>query len=413
MKKESVMSIIRSKAKTALTPEEENMFGGFAEAIEQAFEQDTVKRNADLKTLTDKLGAFEEGETAASIIRSLATKVDAVEAKTKRSFSSEEKFKLKDLLREKKDEIMRSVKSGAEWGIEFRAKRAASAAMTTATVLTGASAYNTTNVFDDMEVAVIQYPKYFILDAISSRQVAKVPAYLRWKEQATAGDGVVGAVAEGGTKTLLDKKFVWKDATRVKYAGHIEFSEETEIDFDQLMIQIIDLFEQDVIRAWQNGVLTAITAWAPAYTSTALDDKIVKPTVYSVIGASKLCVQDANYEPDVVLINPGDAAEAIYLQDASGAQQFIPESLQFGGLTPFISNSVPVGTLYVGTKSVVKEQHGNYIVRRGTINDQLITNEATIVGEVFSILQLPTISKKAWCKSVIATVKAALLVPAV
>jgi hypothetical protein len=219
------------------------------------------------------------------------------------------------------------------------------------------------------------------------------------------------SVAEGDTKPLMDYKFEWKTANRVKYAGRIEMSEEAEIDFEQLMIDIVNMFERDVLTAWQDGVLAAITSYATVYAGSGLDGKVVMPTVYSVIGALKLQAQAANYEPDVVLLNPADAAEAIYLQDANGQQQFIPSDLQFGGLMPFLSNKVTAGTVIVGTKATIQEQHGAFIIRKGVSGTQFIENESTVVGEVFSIAKLPTASKASWVSGNIATVKAALLKP--
>ena len=77
------------------------------------------------------------------------------------------------------------------------------------------------------KVTVIRYPANFIGDAINSRQVSKVPFSIRWKEEVAAGVGRIGAVLEGGEKTLVDKKFEYKHAYRTKYAGRIEYTEET------------------------------------------------------------------------------------------------------------------------------------------------------------------------------------------
>jgi len=411
MKKELFLQIVRGKAKAALTPEEEGMFGSIGEAIEKAFEAETVERGKQLTAITEKLGTIDEGESLAGIIRSLATQIEAVEAASKKTLSQDDKYLLKRALKAKETEIMAAKRGSNPWSLEFKAKRAASALMTTGTVMTGAVAYQTDNLFDDMEVIVIKYPKNFILDAISSRNVANIEYAWRWKEEITAGVGVPTVVAEGTVKPLVDKKFTWKYADRVKYAGRMEYTEEVTMDFDALLIDIINMFEQDVLRAWQNAVLAAVIAYAPAYTTTALDGKIVKPTVYSVIGAGKLHVENNNYEPDVVIMNPGDAAEAIYLQDANGAQQFIPSDLQFGGLQPFMSNGVAVGTILVGTRNTIQERHSNYIVRSGQYGDQLIENEYTIIGEVFSKLKLPTLSQYSWVKLDVDTVKGLLLKP--
>lgn len=415
MKKEAFLQIVRSKAKTALSPEEEAMFGSIGEAVEQAFTADTVERKKQIDAITKQLGTFDEGESVATVIRNLATKVDAVEAASQRKLSNSDKYILRKALESKKDEMLAIMRkeSVAPWGLEFKAKRAASAMMTTSTVLTGASAINTDNVFEDMDVTVIRYPVNFIGDAINSRLVSKVPESIKWKEEVTAGDGVVGVVNEGAQKTLQDFKFEWKYAYRKKYAGRIEMTEETDIDFEQLVLDIIDMFESKVLRAYNDGLLADILAWAPAYAGTALDLTIVKPTVMNVVNAGKLQLQANEYNADILIINPSDYAETQNMQNVNGDPIFIPDNVLFPGLRLFVTNKIAAGTALLGEGGIVKEQHSNYILRQGVYGNQFIENEKTIVGEIFSVMKLPTESKKGWVKLVIGTVKEALLKPSV
>jgi len=410
MKKDDFMKIVRSKAKEPLDEQAENMFGSIGEAIESALSAESVERNKQLKTITDKLGTTPEGKDFATIIRNLGVTVDSLEAKTKRNLTSDDRFKLKQKLEDKKDEIMRAKGSNTPWAIEFSAKRAASAMMTTSTILTGASAINTFGVVDDLEVLVIQYPKNFIIDAIGGRQIAKVPPVLRWKEQNTESTDAVGFTSEGAVKQLTDKSFVWKTAERKKYAGRIEFTEELAMDFDQLLLQIIDMFEQQVIRSWNTAIQASLVAYCSAYTTSELDATFINPGTSQVIQAGKLWVQNLLYEADIVMIRPGDAALALISQNANGDISYIPESVAFHALTPFVSTNVPVGKIIIGTSFTISEQHSPFIVRRGMYGDQFIENEETIVGEVFSILKLPVISKGSWLILDIATVKEALTV---
>ena len=408
MKKEDFMKIVRSKAKETLTEQDENFFGSIGEAVESAMNAESVERSKQLGELAKKLGAVPEGETMADVVRNMATQIDLLEKKAERGFTGAEKYKLKSMLEAKKDEIQRARQGGNPWSIEFKAKRAASALMTTATVLVGGAAVNNPNVFDDMEVTVIEYPKNFILDGINSRQVAKVPQTVARKEQLAVSDGVVAATNEGAAKPLTDKLFTWKYDTRKKYAGRMEMTEEVEIDFDQLLLQIISMFEDDVLRAYQNGVLADIIAWADTYVSTGLDGTIANPTVHTVIGAGVLHIRNFNYEPDVIFISPTDVAKMTYTQDNNGNQMFIPEAFQFAGLTPFVSNQITAGKVLIGTRRTVKEQHGNLIVRKGVHGDQFIENESTIVGEIFSVLSLPTQSQTSWLYMDVATVQGLL-----
>lgn len=412
MKKDEFLKIVRSSAKTELSEQEVNMFGSIGEAIEKAFTLETVERNAKLTAITDQLGGFEAGENVASIIRNLAAKIDSVEAMTKRTLSNNEKYQLRRALESKKDEMMAVIRkeTSTPWGLEFKAKRGAAAMMQTTTVLTGAAAINTDNVFDDLEITVIRYPANFIGDAINSRQVANVPYSIKWKEEVTAGDKLSRAVGEGATKTLTDYKFEWKYAYRTKYAGRIEFTEETEIDFEQLLLDIIDMFENEILRAYNAGLLAAIVAWAPAYTSTALDGTLVNPGILNVVNAGKLAVAVNNYTADTLIINPADYALVQNMQNTNGDPIFVPDSALFPGLRVFVTNNITQGTVLVGEGGLVKEQHGSFILRSGTYGNQFIENEKTIVGELYSVMKLPTESSKGWCKLDTATVLQALII---
>lgn len=408
MKKDDFLKIVRSKMTKDPTEQELTFLGSMGEAIEQAFQADSATRKKEIDTLTEMLGTFDEGKSVSAVIRSLAQKVDDMEAKTKRGLTNDDKFKLRAMLDEKKDEILKAKRSNLHWELEFKAKRAASALMTTGTVLTGAQAINNVNVFDDMELTVIKYPANFIIDAIGGRQVSNVPQTWKWKEQADESDGVPAATSEGAVKSLTDKAFVWKYSTRKKYAGRIEFTEELTMDFDQLFMEIVTMFEDQVIRVWNEGVQTDIIAWVPAYTSTGLDGFFANPGVAQVISAGKLHVSDNNYMADMIMLNPVDAAKAMIHQNADGDITYIPEAIAFGGLRPFVTNKLTAGTIIVGTSNVVKEQHSAFILRRGVYGDQFIENEETIVGEVFSNLKLPTRSKNSWVKLDVDTVLGAL-----
>lgn len=413
MKKEDFLKICRAKAKKELTPEEENFFGSIGEGIEAAISGESIERSKQLKAIEDKLGLVEDGKTLSEIVRNLGKTLDEVEAKTKRSLSASDKFKLRQSLEAKKDEIMavRNAQQSTPWGLEFKARRAASAMMTTSTVLTGAVAINHDNVFEDIDVTVIRYPANFIGDVIDSRMVSKVPQSIRWKEQVVAGDGLAAVVAEGDAKPLTDFKFEWKYAYRKKYAGRIELTEEVEIDFEQLVMDIISMFEEQVLREYNKGMLADILTWAPAYAGTALDDQIVKPTIVNVVNAGKLQIATGNYVADLLVLNPSDYAETQNMQDTLGNPIFANDSVLFPGLRVLITNGIAAGTALLMDSSVVKEQHGSFILRSGTYGNQLIENERTIIGELFSVLKLPTESKKGVVKLVVATVKAALLKP--
>lgn len=407
MKKEDFLKVVRGKAKADLTEQEISFFGSIGEAFEQAFESDKVERNKLIDDITAKLGETPEGESIAGIVRKQAAELDNMKVSLNRSLSVDDKLLLRKKLTEKKDDILRAMRSkdraANSWAIEFHAARAASAKMTSSTIVTGAQAVNTMNHFEDLEVTVFSYPKNFIIDALRGRQVADVPASISWKEQNTESTSALGLTVEGGEKKITDKSFVKKYAEREKYTGRIEFTEELANDFDQLLITVIDMFEDQVIREWNAGVFTKVMAYASDYTSTNLDHFFVYPNVSQVIQAGKLWVTNRQNDPDILLITPDDAAKARISQNVHGDIQYLPDAIAFHGLTPIESTLVPTGKIYIGTSNSIKEQHGPFIMRRGMYGDQLIHNEETIIGEIYSLVQAKDIKKSSWIELDVAT----------
>lgn len=411
MEKTDFLEAIKRSMKKDPSEQDMSFLNAIADGLESAMEKDDIARKKQIDDIANLLGSFDEGQSAAAVIRSIAERVQQIEDKAKRGLSDGDKNTLRRKLEEKKEEIIRAradKSNNSVWALEFKASRAASAMMTTSTVLTGAKAVNSMNVFDDTEITVIRYPRNFVMDAISSTQVSKAPNPWRWKEQLADNDGLPAVTTEGNAKPLTDSLFAWKYADRKKYAGRIEFTEELAIDFEQLLVEIIDMFETKVIREWNKGVQADIVAWAPTYTSTGLDGYFIAPGVAQVIAAGKLHVGNNNYDADQVWLNPVDASKAMIHQNTDGTITYLPEAIAFSGLTPFISNFVPAGTILVGQSNIIREQHGSFILRRGMYGNQFIENEETIVGEIFSTLKLSTEAKKGWVKMTVATVLEAL-----
>ena len=223
-----------------------------------------------------------------------------------------EKNIIRKALEDKKDIISKIARreSRETWEMQLNIKRAASAIHTTASIITGAQASNNPNTFEDVEIEFIRYPANFVRDAISSRQVSKC-RFVGVKELKSPHGAA--AVIE---KPMVDFKFEWKYSNRKKYAGRIELTEEAEIDFDQLLLDIFDMFESKVLRKYNDGLLTDILAWAPTYTGTALDGTIKNPMLMNVITAGRLQLNANEYNPDTLFINPADYATTQTMQNA-------------------------------------------------------------------------------------------------
>jgi len=403
----------------------------FIEGLEAVLELRQAKENESASTaikeaLDTHLGATEKDKDGkvvpiAAQIRGIAEAMEKVEQQTTKTLSNKEKFQLRGMIEKNKPEIVNAIKTGQDFEITFSEQRAAAMFTTTSAMTNGTGVLLplVENYLVENDIARIRYPKNFILEVIPNSQVAKVPSEVIRTEQATA-EGAVTVVAEGGTKPLTSDTFIKNRTPRKKYAGRIEWTEEFEMDNEMLFAEIVRLFEDKVVRAWQDGLIATIQTNAVAYTTSVFDDTFVVPDNGLAIIAGQSVIEGMYFTPDTVIMNPSDIFAAMFTQDVDGRPQFKPYmtvsgdgSYRINGMRVFSSYKIAQGTALVGEAGVYKEWHSDFILRFGTYNDQFIKNQKTAIGEVFSLLRIAANEKPAWMVLTLATVKAALLKPAV
>ena len=393
----------------------------FVSAFENALnERDKSKDDSYATSMQEALraalGAEEKDKdgnvvTMAAQIRSIAEAMEKMEKTQVRSLSSKEKFQLRKMVEDKHADIIQAIRTGQDFEITFSAQRAAAMFTTTSAVSndSGVEFPLVENYIFDDSIAKIRYPENFILNVIPNAQVAKVPNQVIRVEEATV-EGAVAIVAEGGTKPLQSNTFVRTMTTRNKWAGRIEWTEEFEMDNAMLYSEILTMFEEKVIRAWQNGLIDIIETNATAYTTSVLDGTFVKPDNGLAVIAAQSVLQQMNFTANVAIMNPADIVATMFTQDTEGNSRLLPymQNGTINGLRVFANNNVTLGTALVGDSTVYKEWHSDFILRFGTYNDQFIKNEKSAIGEVFSLLRIADIDKPAWMLLDLDAVKASL-----
>lgn len=415
-----LLDACRAKSGGNLSPEQENFVAGiesvFDEQLRTEVKASEERNTKALEAALQTIGNIPKGENGENItivdqLRSIAEKVDKVESYSTRKMSNAEKFNLRSMLEKNKEAIKEAVNSDSpkEVKISFNAKRAASM-MTTQNVVTGVDINTGMDIQWDNEIAFIKYPKNFVLDIIRNRQVSRVPQNIVKREQASR-EGQAAITAEGAVKPLVSYTFEDKIYPRQKVAAHMEWTEEFEMDYESLFNAIIDLFETDLLRDWHNILLDKIITTAPPYVSTSLDGTIPYPNIYTAIGAGILSIQLLLNEPTDIWMNPSDIWAMNLSQDTTG-QVIIPPIMvgnnQIAGLKVYSSTAIEAGKVLIGDGNTWKEQHSGFITRIGLINDQLIRNEKTIVGEVFSLMYQSVKDQGSWIYLDLAAVMAAL-----
>lgn len=374
--------------------------GKIAEAIRAKIEELTLKDSDDIK---DQL-------------RNLATTIEKIEKTGNIGLSDDQKRHLKTAVKENKEKIISAIREKRSLGsddlgfLQLRVPAPHLNSNGTVTVGSGVVIPTIENYEDDTaNIAEIRFPEYFILGVIRNRQVQKVTA-TRFKTEQTATEGDAAIVLEAGTKPLIQYKFVKNALSRKKYAGRIEWSEEFEMDNDSLFNAIVRMFEDTVIRKWNNGLVADIIANAVPYTSSPQDGTVAFPNASDVALVLQGLIGANNYEATTVVVNPVTLVNLALLKNVDG--DYISNPLfvngRLNGMRVIANNTMAVGQILVFDDRIYREDHSRFIIRIGTYNDQFITNEYTMIGEVFSLLDVAKIDLVASRYGSIETIIAAL-----
>lgn len=382
-------------------------------AHEKSERENEIKSAVDplqksLKTVED------EQKKTNDDIKTIGETLSTIDAKLKTTTTAEVKGFLHAVIKENYEAIKDAFKGNNKTPFSFEVVKVPAMHMTnngTVTNIAGLTNYPTGSFEVDNEIAMIRVPENFILSIIRNTQREKVPEMVIKKQQ-VAGEGAVAVVAEGAVKPLLQYKFQNTSTLRKKYAGRIEWTEEFEMDFEALLDAIVEMFERDVLTAWQDGILDVIDTNATAYVSSSLDGTLPKPDNGLAIIAVMQQIKALGYTPNAVLMNPMDIDASVYTQDLDGNFSIKPyidaTGNRIAGVRLIPSLKIDAGTAFVGDFSIYKEIHTRFIFRRGQYNAQFIENEYTAVGEVFSVLNAAPAQYPAIVKVNLATVKAAL-----
>lgn len=392
----------------------------FVVGVESAIEERSKKEKEDYAKVVQEAVRAQIGDlpkekdgsvkSVANMLLDMSAEISKVSEQSKGAMRAQDAYLLAKRIKAEMETIRESIQKDTFHKIEFSAKRAA-VEMQTSTILGGGD-IDVANL--EGEICLIKYPANYILDILNNRQVSKVPGFIT-KRKVKGKDGAAAVVAEGGLKPLQSYEFEDVQYKPFKVAAHMEMTDELEYNYEQMYIAILSLFERDVLIDWQKELLAKFILTANPYVATALDDTIETPNVYDVVGACILQLQNLEAMPNTIWMNPSDVWKINLTKDKDGQYVIPPFSVsgtEFAGLKLMVSTAITSGKVLIGDMTAWAEQHSNYRVRIGYINDQLIKNKKTVVGEVESLLY-PIDCRPSWIYADIAAVEAALLKPAV
>lgn len=242
--------------------------------------------------------------------------------------------------------------------------------------------------------------------------------YIAWAEIKNP-DGGPTSVAEGAPKPQADFDIVEATAKVEKIAVWMKASKESLADIKFLQAEINselrELLELELDRQVLSGDgvspnLKGILQFVPAFTTGGgFSASIPFANQYDAIVAAVSQVQQANFNPNAIIVNPIDYYKLMLTKDTQGnyiRPQFMADgSYVIAGLRVVANNGVDVGTFVVGdfTKSnlAIREEINFQI---GYVDKDFTNNLVTILAELRAVHYIKSNHVKAFVKGTFAAV---------
>jgi len=243
-------------------------------------------------------------------------------------------------------------------------------------------------------------------------------------------DGDYAFVAEKGTKPQIDFKIETRYAEPVKCAAHEVLTDESIQDIPNLQSIAQDFLRKKHDLKKQNGILfgdgvspnpKGATTYGRSFVAGDMADKVASANFMDVVNAAITDIYTTHnyqdempYMANIVLVNPIDFyLELVSAKDDNGLPLYPTASLfnqvTLGGATIIPFEDIPVGKIFVCDMSKYNvTNYVDYTVKIGWINDQMITNEFTMVGESRFHAFVKKLDEQAFIYDDIAVIKAAI-----
>lgn len=395
----------------------EHLNAQMAEYMKGYMTEDQVleKMSAHLKKWAGENGV--DGEKLAKLEESLKSQGAALQSIKERANRTPSLTGLKAQFEKHYDELVKAIKEERSgFVIKAVSEHDADDIQTTVnTITTTSGAVLTDSVKVRDEVFFKRRGRQYIEDIANVTQVDKVPETFVFTEEGDE-EGVIGVVAENAVKPQVHLSLVRNQVNAKKAAGYIVVTEEVLKWRQRVWAQILRLFQDKVGRDYEDKLTLDMLVNASAYTSTPLDDTIAEPTDFDAIIAAVLQLENLNYQPDVLVINPADKWKLAMTQTNNGMfiLPYIQQGGQFGllGLKVVTTTKINAGSFLVGEGGTWFIEREAEQIRTGLVNDDLIHNRMTIVGEIFYLSYVPSNNAGSFVSAKFADVKEALKTPA-
>jgi HK97 family phage major capsid protein len=266
----------------------------------------------------------------------------------------------------------------------------------------------------DPQLYLKRRDRQYIHDIADVSYVAEVPETMSFDEEGDES-GTIAVVSENGLKPQVKLTLVRNKVEAKKAAGFIVVTEETMKWRTRVWASIQRLFRDKVYRNYEDLLTNDLLANTTQYIATPLDETIAAPTDYDAIAAAICQLEQLNFIPDTLVINPSSKWAMATTKDNTGRYLF-PYINQGGNfkvvyLNTITTNKVAPGEFIVGESGIWKVEEEPPRLRTALVNDDAIHNRMTIIGEIFFLSYVPSNNAGGFIKANFNDVKEALLIP--
>ena len=204
-------------------------------------------------------------------------------------------------------------------------------------------------------------------------------------------DGGSAFIGEGILKPLKDWDYDLESSTAKKIAVRSKAPTEMLNDFAGFRQELQMMLSLDLMETIEEKLLTGtlssteiagITTVASSYTTTALDDLVDSPNFVDAIRAAMLQMRLLNYKPDVVFINPTEAALLDLIKDKNGNYIKIQVEGVLRTLLVQETTNIPAGYfLLMDTMKWVVKMLEDVRIEFGRDDDDFSKNMMTVICE--------------------------------
>lgn len=246
----------------------------------------------------------------------------------------------------------------------------------------------------DLQIFDIVRDPNFVLNQVDMGRTNT--SRLAWANE-TDYQGAPEEVTEGNDKPLTQHKFQVEMSTAKKIAGYITLTDEFDQDLPNFATRVRRMLQEDVIRGWDTAVQTALIAAAKSYEITSLDDSTPYANYWDAIHAMLTQVRKYNFSPNTVAFSP-EVEMILNTRKGSDGHYLTPAFAQTLRTISVVANKLGLGNALVGDLKQYKvDVYKEFVLKVGLVNDDLIKNQFSVVGEIRYHRYISDARKKAIC----------------